>query len=123
MPHIAGLRGVLPEASKVAELANAPLDVAKGLSAGTLVRDVSRAVYRHHVAFAGPGRQLVRKSFVCAARLAPWSEGSIRRHEEVSDTSCAAALAKIKAAGAYTEAVVAGVRDPAGEIERIFRRA
>ena len=74
MPHIAGLRGVLPEASKVAELANAPLDVAKGLPAGALARDVSRAVYRHHVAFAGPGRQLVRKSFIAAVRLSPWAE-------------------------------------------------
>lgn len=114
---------MLPEASKAAELANAPLDVEKGLAAGTLVRDTTRAVYRYHVAFAGPGRQLVRKSFVCAARLAPWSEGIIRRHEEVSDAARAAALAKIKAAGAYTETVVAGVRDTAGEVERFFRRA
>lgn len=124
MPHIAGLRGVVPEASKAAEMANAPLDVAKGLPAGTLVRDPSRAVYRYHVAFPGPGRQLVRKSFVAAVRLSPWSEGMIRRHEDVTDAARAAALARIKAnGGAYTQAVFAGVRDKAGEVDRFFRGA
>lgn len=123
MPHIAGLRGVLPDASKVAELANAPLDIAKGLPAGTLVRDGSRAVYRYHVAFAGPGRQLVRKSVIAAVRLSPWSEGMIRRHEDVTDAARAAALATIKANGAHTQAVFAGVRDKAGEVDRIFRNA
>jgi hypothetical protein len=76
------------------------------------------------VAFAGPGRQLVRKSVVAAVRLAPWSEGLIRRHEDVTEAARAAALAAIKAnGGAYTRAVVAGVRDSAGEVDRIFRRA
>ncbi|MBL9020004.1 MAG: DUF1015 family protein [Myxococcales bacterium] len=124
MPHIAGLRGVVPEASKAAELANAPLDVAKGLAAGTLARDVTRCVYRYHVAFAGPGRQLVRKSIVAAVRLSPWAEGMIRRHEEVTDAARAAALARIKAnGGAHTQAVMAGVRDTAAEVDRFFRRA
>ena len=45
---------MLPDASKVAELANAPLDVAKGLHAGTLARDVTKAKWdnplsQHHV--------------------------------------------------------------------------
>ena len=121
MPHIAGLRGVIPGASKAAELANAPLDVAKGLPAGTLARDGAKAVYRYHVAFPGPGRQLVRKSFVAAVRLSPWTEGMIRRHEEVTDAARAASLATIKAnGGAHTQAVMAGVRDTAGEVDRIF---
>ena len=124
MPHIAGLRGVLPGASKVAELANAPLDVAKGLPAGALARDATKSVYRYHVAFPGPGRQLVRKSFIAAVRLSPWAEGMIRRHEDVTDAARAAALATIKEnGGSHTQAVMAGVRDTAGEVDRIFRRA
>jgi hypothetical protein len=106
MPHIAGLRGLV-----------SPDGIKEG------ARDPSRAVYRYHVAFAGPGRQFLRKSFLCAARLSPWSEGMIRRHELVSDAARAAALGKIKATGRHTDAVLAGIRDTAGEVERIFRKA
>src|SRR4051812_34871301 len=106
MPHIAGLRGVVsPDPTKEG------------------ARDPSRAVYRYHVAFAGPGRQFVRKSFLCAVRLSPWSEGMIRPHETVTDAARADALAQIKATGRHTRAVLAGIRDTAGEVERIFRRA
>src|SRR3954464_5077116 len=106
MPHIAGLRGVV-----------SPDPTQEG------ARDPSRAVYRYHVAFAGPGRQFVRKSFLCAVRLSPWSEGMIRRPETVPDAAREAALAQIKSTGRHTRAVFAGVRDTAGEVERIFRRA
>ncbi|MBL0214537.1 MAG: DUF1015 family protein [Myxococcales bacterium] len=122
MPHIAGLRGVLPEASKVGETIGKPVELAKGLAAGSLVRDPGRAVYRYHTTFAGPGRTLTRKSFVCAVRLAPWSEGMVRPHETVSDEARAAALELIKANQAHTRFVLAGVRDSAGEVDRVFRR-
>ena len=55
MPQIAGLRGVLPEPSKVAEVVGKPLDLGTQLAAGALVRDGSKAVYRYHQTFAGPG--------------------------------------------------------------------
>ena len=123
MPHIAGLRGVLPEASKVAEVIAKPVELVKGLAAGTLVRDPVRAVYRYHETFAGPGRTFTRKSMVCAVRLSPWAEGTIRPHEHVSDVARDAALATVRANGAHTSFVLAGVRDPAQEVDRLFRKA
>src|SRR4051812_20877769 len=123
MPHIAGLRGVLPEASKVAETVGKPIDLAKGLAAGALVRDPGRAVYRYHQTFPGPGRSMTRHSFICAVRLSPWAEGMVRPHEVVDDGPRAAALAAIQANGAHTRMVLAGVRDSASEVDRTFRRA
>lgn len=122
MPHIAGFRGVLPPASKVAEVLAKPIELAKGLEAGALARDPGRAVYRYHETFAGPGRTFVRKSVVCAVRLSPYSEGMVRPHEETSEAGRAAALAAIRANQAHSTFVFAGIRDAAGEIERIFRR-
>jgi uncharacterized protein (DUF1015 family) len=125
MPHVAGLRGVVPEASKIAEvLQGAGLDLAKGLAAGSLVRDPGRAIYRYHQTFAGPGgRSYTRKSLFCVVRLAEWSEGAIRPHEATTEAQRAAALAKIRANGAHTEAVLCGVRDAASEVDRLFRKA
>lgn len=122
MPQIAGLRGVLPVGSKVGEVVAAPVDLAKGLAAGTLARDPSRSVYRYHQLFAGPGRQLVRKSLICAVRLSPWNEGTIRPHEATLPASRDAALAKIRANHGHTEPIVAGYRDPATEVERLLRK-
>lgn len=123
MPHIAGFRGVLPTASKVAEVVSKPVELAKGLEAGTLARDPGRAVFRYHTSFAGPGRTFVRKSVVCAVRLSPYAEGMVRPHEETSEADRAAALAAIRANQAHTQLVLAGIRDTAGEIERFFRRS
>ncbi|HEY4058984.1 MAG TPA: DUF1015 family protein [Kofleriaceae bacterium] len=99
MPHIAGFRGIVAATE----------------------RDASRAVYRYHQLFNGGGRTFTRKSFACAVRLADWSEGSIRGHEDVTDAGRDAHLAKIRAGKLQTEAFVAGVRDTAGEVERLFR--
>jgi len=75
MPQIAGLRGVLPDPPKLKEVvaAGAGVDVAKGLAAGTLVRDPGRSLYRYHQVFADPagGRTVVRKMIVCAVQLKP----------------------------------------------------
>ncbi len=113
---------MLPSAAKVGETLAAPVDLAKGLAAGALARDPSRSVYRYHTTFQGPGRLLNRKSFVCAVRLAPWVDGMIRPHETVSEVARAAALAEIRANQAHTRFVFAGVRDTAGEVDRLFRR-
>jgi uncharacterized protein (DUF1015 family) len=128
MPQIAGLRGVLPDPSKLKEVAAAlggtGIDVAKGLAAGTLARDPGRAVYRYHLVFSDPttGRALVRKMFVCAARLEPWSEPLIRPHEATAPAATAAALAQIRASKLVSAPVLAGYRDAAAEVERQFRR-
>lgn len=126
MPQIAGLRGVLPEPAKLKDVVAepGPLDVVKGLAAGTLVRDTSRQIYRYHQVIADPaaGRALVRKMFVCAVRLEPWTDGLIRPHEATAAADKAAQLAALQASKISPAPVLAGYRDAAGEVERLFRR-
>jgi hypothetical protein len=122
MPHIAGFRGVVPDPSKAAEVLGAPIDIAKGLAAGTLARDGGRAVYRYHQTFAGPGRTFTRKSFACAVRLSPYTEGMIRPHETTTKADREAALARIRANRAHMDPVLFGVRDNASEVDRLFRK-
>jgi uncharacterized protein (DUF1015 family) len=119
MPQIAGFRGVLqPDLSKVGAV-----EIGKGVAAGTLAREPSRAVYRYHQVFPGSGgRSFVRKSLVCAVRLAPWSERVVRPHEETVPAVRDAALAKIRANGAHTEPVLAGFRDGPLEVDRLMRK-
>jgi uncharacterized protein (DUF1015 family) len=126
MPQIAGLRGVLPDPAKLKEvMATAGgVDVVKGLAAGTLIRDASRAVYRYHQAFTDPTgtRTLVRKMLLCAVRLEPWTEGLVRPHEAAVPAHKEAALAQLKATRVQSAPVLAGYRDAAVEIERQFRK-
>jgi hypothetical protein len=131
MPQIAGLRGVLPDPSKLKEVVSglgggpgAAVDVAKGLTAGALVRDPGRAVYRYHQVFAEPvsGRALVRKMVVCAVRLEPWTELLIRPHEATPPAAAAAALTAVRASRSVSAPVFAGYRDAAAEVERLFRK-
>lgn len=118
---------MLPDPSKLKDLAAAlagGIDVAKGLAAGTLVRDPGRAVYRYHQVFSEPvtGRALVRKMVVCALRLEPWSEPLVRPHEATPPAAAAAALAAVRANKLVSAPVFAGYRDAALEVERLFRR-
>jgi len=128
MPQIAGLRGVLPDPPKLKEVVAAGLgagiDVVKGLAAGTLVRDPGRSLYRYHQAFADPagGRTMVRKMIVCAVRLEPWTEGLVRPHEATVPAHQAAALAALRATKVSPAPVLAGYRDAAVEIDRLFRK-
>jgi uncharacterized protein (DUF1015 family) len=102
MPHIAGIRGVLPETT----------------------RDATRAIYRYHLRFADPanGRVLIRKMVVCAVRLEPWADGLVRPHEATDPVRKAAALAALRSTYVAPAPVLAGYRDAAGEVERLFRR-
>ena len=119
---------MLPDPAKLKDLAAAlgggGIDLAKGLAAGTLVRDAGRAVYRYHQVFAEPvtGRALVRKMVVCAVRLEPWTEPLVRPHEATPPGATAAALTAVRASKGVSAAVFAGFRDPATEIERLFRK-
>jgi hypothetical protein len=127
MPQIAGLRGVLPDPSRLKDVLSGlggGLDVAKGLAAGALVRDPGRAVYRYHQVFAEPvsGRALIRKMIVCAVRLEPWTELLIRPHEATPPAAAAAALTAVRASRSVSAAVFAGYRDAAAEVERLFRK-
>src|SRR3954447_2865909 len=102
MPHIAAFRGTL---------------------AGSTERDASRALYRYHQTFSLGGRPVTRKTLLCVVRLAPWSEGVIRPHEASVPATRAAELAGIKAARGHKGAVLAGYRDAATEVDRLFRKA
>ena len=119
---------MLPDPAKlkelVAGLSGGGIDLAKGLATGTLVRDAGRAVYRYHQVFAEPvtGRALVRKLVVCAVRLEPWTEPLVRPHEATPPGAAAAALTAVRASKGVSAPVFAGFRDPAVEIERLFRR-
>lgn len=101
MPHIAGFRGIALGAE----------------------RDQTRAIYRYHQRFAGPGRTFERRNLILAVALSPYAEGLIRPHEATTDDARAAALAQIRGARAHTVPVLAGFRDPATEVDRLFRKA
>ena len=107
MPQIAGLRGVLPESPK----------------SSTGARDPIRAVYRYQLAFDdSSGRTVARKMIVCAVRLEPWSEAIVRPTEATAPAGRAAALAALRTTRTVTQPVLAGYREPSGEVERLFRR-
>jgi uncharacterized protein (DUF1015 family) len=119
MPQIAGFRGVLPQDVSKA----GATELGKALAAGTAVRDGSRAVYLYYQTFPGSGgRPFVRKSLVCAIRLAPWVERSVRGHEATTPAAREAALATIRANGAHTQPVLAGFRDGPREVDRVMRK-
>src|SRR5262245_24190351 len=126
MPQIAGFRGVVPDPSKLTD-ALAPDSAGTGyaarLASGALARDPGRAVYRYHLTFTDGGRPVTRKMLVCAVRLVPWTEGTMRAHAATDEAVRTAELTRIRATRAHGGAVLAGYRDAAGEIERQFRRA
>lgn len=95
--------------------------IGERLAKGELVRDSSRALYRYHQVFSHGGRTVTRKTLVCALRLEPWAEGTVRAHEQTDPTARDAATAAISQAGAHTDAVFAGYRDAAREVDRLFR--
>ena len=91
MPQIAGFRGALWNAAKVdlAKVASAPIKTAKDLLAdGSLVQDPTRAMYLYNQLFTLGGRTVTRSTLLAAVRLAPWSEGSVRPHEETNAQAC-----------------------------------
>jgi len=125
MPQLAAFRGALWDPSKVelAKVAGGPVDAVAGrLERGELVRDPGRALYRYHQVFDLGGRQVTRQMLVAAVRLAPWTEGTIRPHATTVPAARDAALAAITAGRAHTRPVLAGYRDAAREVDRLFRR-
>jgi uncharacterized protein (DUF1015 family) len=124
MPQIAGFRGALWDAARVdlAKVAAAPIKNAQELvSDRVLVKDPTRAMYLYHQLFTHGGRTVTRATLLAAMRLAPWSEGSVRAHEQTNAQAKQAAIRGIEAAGGYTEAVFAGYRDAAREVDRLMR--
>jgi uncharacterized protein (DUF1015 family) len=101
MPHIAGFRGVLAGGE----------------------RDPIRAIYRYHQRFAGPGRTFERKNVILAVALSPYAEGTIRPHEATTAAGRDAALEALRTTRTQTTPILAGFRDPATEVDRLFRKA
>src|SRR5882757_5948232 len=100
MPHIAGFRGVLEGSD----------------------RDATRAVYRYHLRFPGPGRTFERKNLIVAVKLSPFSDGQIRPHEAATPARRDAELAAIREAHTHKAPFLAGFRDPSTEVERLFKK-
>jgi uncharacterized protein (DUF1015 family) len=100
MPHIAGFRGVLSGAE----------------------RDPLRAMYRYHQRFPGPGRTFERRNVILAVALSPFSEGAIRPHEATTAAGRDAELAQIRATRTHATPILAGFRDPATEVDRLFKK-
>jgi hypothetical protein len=123
MPQVAGFRGALPTPSKASEVVGSSEPKPGLVADGVIARDASRAVYRYHQVFPGPGRSLTRKSLYCAVQLTPYTDGQIRPHEHASPAGRAAALAQIRSLGAHVEPVLMGFRDPSTEVERLCRKA
>jgi uncharacterized protein (DUF1015 family) len=125
MAQIASFRGALWDRSKVdlTSVAAAPLaNIRDRLERGELVRDSSRALYRYHQTVQRDGRAVTRKTTICAVRLEPFREGTIRPHEATDPGARDKAIAGITAERAHTAPVFAGYRDAAGEVDRLFRR-
>ncbi len=104
MPHIAGFRGVVFD------------------PAGPGDRDATRALYRYHQRFPGPGRTFERRSIIVAVALSRFDEGVVRPHEATTDADRTAALAAISHDKGYSHPVLLGFRDPATEVDRLFRK-
>jgi uncharacterized protein (DUF1015 family) len=124
MSQLAGFRGLVWDRAKVelADVVARPLvDVAARVARGELERDATRSVYRYHQTFTHGGRPLVRKTMLAAVRLEPWS-AAILPHEATDPKALDAATRGIAAERTHTDAVFAGYRDAANELDRLFRR-
>ena len=122
MPQIAGFRGILWDKVDPKLVAQPISEPAARLGRGELVRDATRAVYRYHQAFPAGNRTLVRKSWFAAVQLTPWADKEVRPHEATDSAARERAIAGITAARIHTDAVLAGYRDAAGEVDRLFKK-
>src|SRR4051812_47737723 len=123
MPQIAGFRGILWNKVDPKLVAQPITDPRARLERGELVRDPTRAVYRYHQMFPAGSRTLVRKSWFAAVMLTPWTDKEIKPHEATDAKAREHAIAGITAAGIHTDAVLAGYRDAAGEVDRLFKKS
>jgi len=123
MPQIAGFRGILWDKLDPKLVSAAIKDPRGRLTRGELVRDPTRAMYRYHQAFTAGSRTLVRKSFFAAIKLTPWADREVRPHEATDPQARERATKAIASDGIHTDAVLAGFRDAAGEVDRLFKKA
>jgi uncharacterized protein (DUF1015 family) len=63
-----------------------------------------------------------RKNLIVAVSMTPYAEGQIRPHEATTTASRDAALAKLRADRTHAVPILAGFRDPATDVDRLFRK-
>ncbi|MEZ4359987.1 MAG: DUF1015 domain-containing protein [Kofleriaceae bacterium] len=115
---------------RLLEPAAAPADVgelfSKWAQDGVLKQDSGRALYRYHQEFTLPelsGRTLVRRGVLCAVRLPSLADGGVKAHLAVRDERVQAHAELMLRLGLHVAPVAAAYRDPALEVDRLFRKA
>jgi uncharacterized protein (DUF1015 family) len=99
--------------------------VSQWLESGVLKQDSGRAMYRYHQEYTVPelpGRVLTRRAVLCAARLPSLVEGGAKLHQAVREGEVAAIAAQVARLRLHAAPVLAAYRDPATEIDRLFRK-
>lgn len=99
--------------------------LARWLEEGVLEQQPSRAMYRYHQEYTLTelgGRPLVRRALLCAVRLPSLQEGGIKTHLAVRDDVVQAHAAAYVRHGLHAAPALAAFRDPAAEVDRLFRR-
>lgn len=91
------------------------------LAEGILRRDDQRSIYRYHQSFTSKelgGHPVVRRGFVCAVRLQPFSDNVVLPHERTLKGPKEDRFKLITATRAHFSQVFGLFQDPAGEVER-----
>jgi uncharacterized protein (DUF1015 family) len=123
-PHNA-IRLVDPAASMEAAFAGLADPVAQWLDSGVLRQDGGRALYRYHQEYALAdlgGRVLLRRGLLCAVRLPSLADNGIKPHQAVREDEVQAHAQLMKKLGLHAAPVMAAYRDPAVEVDRLFRK-
>lgn len=99
--------------------------IAQWLDSGVLRQDGGRALYRYHQEYTLPdlgGRVLLRRGLLCAVRLPSLVDGRIKMHQALREREVAAHAQLMKKLGVHAAPVMAAYRDPAVEVDRLFRK-
>lgn len=89
--------------------------------AGVLRQDDAPAIYRYHQRWrSAQGGGLVRKGFVAAVRLHPFTDGVIVPHERTLDGPKADRLALMEATRSHYSQIFGLFEDAAGQVTRAF---
>lgn len=99
--------------------------IAQWLDSGVLRQDGGRALYRYHQEYTLPdlgGRVLLRRGLLCAVRLPSLVDGRSKMHQALREREVAAHAQLMKKLGVHAAPVMAAYRDPAVEVDRLFRK-
>lgn len=99
--------------------------IAAWLDSGVLRQDGGRALYRYHQEYTLPdlgGRVLLRRGLLCAVRLPSLADNGIKTHQAVREREVQAHAQLMKKLGVHAAPVMAAYRDPAVEVDRLFRK-